>query len=90
MIAAYYILPETENRSLEDIEIHFSDNQRKLTDINIRKQFSDSNTSDVVAITCDKPKDKQDDSVNKPNENKVDRFCYTNEGITSNDEGENK
>lgn len=32
----YFWLPETENRSLEDIELHFSDNTKKLTDINIR------------------------------------------------------
>lgn len=33
----YFLLPETENRTLEDIEVHFSDNTRKLTDINIAK-----------------------------------------------------
>lgn len=33
----YKILPETESRSLEEIEIHFSDNQRKLTDRKILK-----------------------------------------------------
>lgn len=32
----YWMLPETENRSLEDIELHFSDNSRSMTDINIR------------------------------------------------------
>lgn len=30
------MLPETEQRSLEDIELHFSDNNRSITDINIR------------------------------------------------------
>lgn len=30
------ILPETEQRSLEDIEIHYSDNSRRITDINIQ------------------------------------------------------
>lgn len=33
----YFLIPETEHRTLEDIETHFSDNQRKLTDINIIK-----------------------------------------------------
>lgn len=33
----YYLLPETENCTLEDIEIHFSNNQRKLTDRKIQK-----------------------------------------------------
>lgn len=34
----YFILPETEQRSLEDIELHYSDNTKGLTDIRIRKQ----------------------------------------------------
>lgn len=33
----YQILPETEDRSLEDIELHFSDNSKKLTDRKIAK-----------------------------------------------------
>lgn len=33
----YLIFPETEKRSLEDIEIHFSDPTKKWTDIHIRK-----------------------------------------------------
>lgn len=36
-ILMYNILPETENRSLEDIELHFADKSRKLTDRQIRK-----------------------------------------------------
>lgn len=32
LILMYNILPETEGRTLEDIEIHFADNTRKLTD----------------------------------------------------------
>lgn len=36
-VATYYCLPETENRSLEDIERHFSDNSKKLTDIHIKR-----------------------------------------------------
>lgn len=31
------ILPETEDRSLNDIEIHYSNNSRSITDIKIRK-----------------------------------------------------
>lgn len=34
-IFAYLVLPETENRSLEEIELHFSDDSKKLTDRNI-------------------------------------------------------
>lgn len=35
LVWTYNILPETENRSLEDIEKHFSDNSKKLTDRHI-------------------------------------------------------
>lgn len=33
----YFILPETEQRTLDDIELHFSDNTKGITDINIPK-----------------------------------------------------
>lgn len=33
----FFILPETENRTLEDIELHFSDNSKKITDRKIQK-----------------------------------------------------
>ncbi|XP_055302587.1 uncharacterized protein LOC129568561 [Sitodiplosis mosellana] len=36
-VLMYLILPETENISLEDIERHFSDNSKKITDRKIRK-----------------------------------------------------
>lgn len=32
LLLTYKILPETENRSLEDIEDHFSDNSKSITD----------------------------------------------------------
>lgn len=31
----FFIMPETEHRSLEDIELHYSDNSRGITAINI-------------------------------------------------------
>lgn len=31
----YFILPETEQRSLEDIELHYIDNAKNITDIRI-------------------------------------------------------
>lgn len=34
---AYFLMPETEGRSLEDIELHFSDNSRGITDRHIQK-----------------------------------------------------
>lgn len=36
-ILTYNILPETEGRTLEDIELHFSDKSKKLTDRKIPK-----------------------------------------------------
>lgn len=37
LIYIYKYLPETERRTLEEIELHFSDNSKKLSDIKIRK-----------------------------------------------------
>lgn len=48
LVAAYKILPETEKCTLEDIEMHFSDNSKSLTDRKIaRNQFSTPNMKDV-------------------------------------------
>lgn len=41
-ILMYKIMPETENRTLEDIELHFSDNSKKLTDREIVQHRSPS------------------------------------------------
>lgn len=35
----FKIMPETEQRSLEDIEFHYSDNNKGLTDIHIAKHL---------------------------------------------------
>lgn len=52
LISMYFLLPETENRTLEDIEIHFSDNNRKLTDIRIRK-VNDLNKNKTMELPID-------------------------------------
>lgn len=31
----FFILPETEKRSLEDIELHYADDSKRITDIHI-------------------------------------------------------
>lgn len=36
-IVAYLILPETENRTLEEIEAHFSDRTKRLTDTDVQR-----------------------------------------------------
>lgn len=43
LVFTFFFLPETERRTLEDIEIHFSDNHRKITDRKIKKNTSFEN-----------------------------------------------
>lgn len=40
LVYIYLFLPETERRTLEEIELHFSDNNKKLSDIKIRKNVN--------------------------------------------------
>ena len=43
-----FMLPETESRSMEDIELHFSDNKRSIFDINIKiNATNDQQSKDV-------------------------------------------
>lgn len=42
LVLMYFILPETEGRTLEEIEIHFSDNSKKITDWKIVKSSNRS------------------------------------------------
>ncbi|XP_055302407.1 facilitated trehalose transporter Tret1-like [Sitodiplosis mosellana] len=46
-VVTYFILPETENISLDDIERHFSDNSKKITDRKIRKSNMKTPSKDV-------------------------------------------
>lgn len=68
LIAMYLLLPETEERTLEDIEMHFSDNKRKLTDRKIArnvtaKSFNDSN---AIVIECDRQINESNKQMNSP------------------------
>lgn len=51
----YSILPETENRTLEEIELHFSDNSKKLTDRKIVKLAAEEHAKDEEAAIPPKP-----------------------------------
>lgn len=44
-VVTFFILPETENRSLEDIELHFSNDKISLWHIHIRVNAHNSNTT---------------------------------------------
>lgn len=46
---AFYIIPETENRSLEDIEMHFSDKKRKFFDRKIQMNAAEMNAAEMNA-----------------------------------------
>ena len=39
----YKILPETEGRALEDIEMHYSDDTKGITNIHIPKNIKSNN-----------------------------------------------
>lgn len=50
LIFAWMILPETEGKTLEDIELHYSDNSKNITDRKIIKTKSNHNQSDDKTI----------------------------------------
>uniref|UniRef100_A0A182JVE9 Major facilitator superfamily (MFS) profile domain-containing protein n=1 Tax=Anopheles christyi TaxID=43041 RepID=A0A182JVE9_9DIPT len=55
----YFFLPETEKRTLEDIELYFSDNKRKLTDIYIPRRNRDEEMVAVVSKLAEKAMEKK-------------------------------
>lgn len=48
LIVIYQILPETEGRTLQDIEIHFADDSRKITDHHIARMSDVTPNNQVV------------------------------------------
>lgn len=48
-ILMYFILPDTEGRTLEDIEMHFSDKSKKITDRHIPKSKKIHPKNDCVS-----------------------------------------
>lgn len=65
LILMYFILPETENRTLEDIELHFSDNSKKITDHKITKSKCGGNKQDDVEHADGSMKKSEDGSVTR-------------------------
>lgn len=50
LVLMFNIMPETENRSLEDIELHFSDNNKKITDWYIPRKDEMTKSNQVKSI----------------------------------------
>lgn len=50
LFVMFNILPETENRSLEDIETHFSDDRKKICDWHIPRHAKKPTTVQVKGI----------------------------------------
>lgn len=53
LLALYLVLPETEGRTLEEIENYFSDKTRSVIDRNIRPLGVASGTTTAVTSTSD-------------------------------------
>lgn len=75
----YKILPETEGRTLEEIEIYFSDNTRKLTDRKIPMSAKKSKDIEAHEQKAQKPISMISDIV-ELNENRIQRNGNLNNG----------
>lgn len=71
-IVTYFILPETENISLEDIERHFSNNSKKITDRNIVKSIKNKN---VIDVECSLKKTERPFKDEANNDYGIDNKC---------------
>lgn len=74
LIFTYNVLPETEGRSLEDIELHFADNSKGICDRKIAKKSkksanSNGNDKNVKEITASG--DVRYGTMNAANDNKA-------------------
>lgn len=48
LVWLYFILPDTENRTLEEIEAHFTDDSKKITDRKIYDKTENSQTQHLL------------------------------------------
>lgn len=65
LIFTYFILPETEDRTLEDIELHFSDNSKNLTHRKIVKSKVSNKRKNTKNSDKSKDSDKLKDTPTK-------------------------
>uniref|UniRef100_A0A0K8TQS7 Putative sugar transporter n=1 Tax=Tabanus bromius TaxID=304241 RepID=A0A0K8TQS7_TABBR len=56
LLFVLFMMPETENCTLEDIELHFAQNNLKLTDIKIARASTDVESGDPQSKKTEKPK----------------------------------
>lgn len=47
------MFPETESRTMEDIELHYSDNSKSIFDIKIRRNAAENNNNNNSPKTND-------------------------------------
>lgn len=72
-VVVFLILPETENRTLEDIESHFSDNTKGLTDRKIAKVVNVVTKNPSISISNNM--NEMSDAKQQPPISKVQEGC---------------
>lgn len=65
LVLMYTILPDTENKTLEEIELHFSDNSKKITDRKIQKIDTKPEIGTVRRIQTNDSNRKSTDNDNR-------------------------
>lgn len=50
LVVQYLILPETEGKTLEEIEVYFSDKTRRITDRHIRPILNHETTTTTTPV----------------------------------------